>query len=226
LSNFARQFFFFPFVATLMSIEIAWETTSGTLLGRWAKTLSAVLLSPRDFFKQAAKSQDAKPALTFSVWTGVVYGILLGTLLMLSSGKGIPQLQGNAGWIQSINHKLPALVAFLPLLAPPLFALCLPIASLLVGTICSVLGSFVSGKKLPASSGIRIVGYCAGTLALVPIPLVGMFAFFGLTIALIIGIDELFQCGLGRAITAVLMLPMVLSLVGFLLFFASKMAGC
>jgi hypothetical protein len=197
---------------------VAWESRSQSFFGRWYATVRATTMEPRAFFSLASASEDPMPSVMFSAANGLIVGLgfgifvaiayvamgAMGALSEVASGG-----RGGAGAGMAIGI-FTAMGLFAAVIYPVMFAFSGFINPWIQGGITHLSLALLGGTKRPYQSTVRVAAYAHGPMALMLIPCVGfLLAPIAQMIALVVGVDETHQCGLGKALFAVLLFPTI-----------------
>ncbi|HEU4407012.1 MAG TPA: hypothetical protein VFS43_17215 [Polyangiaceae bacterium] len=201
---------------------VAWEDRSRGFFGRWYNTVRATALEPRSFFSAAAASEDPMPPVIFSATNGLLMGlglgifvaamyVVMGAVGVLSEVAGGRGGGGGAGAALGI---MTAMGVFAAVVYPIMFAFQGFIYPWIQGGIVHLSLALLGGAKRPYQSTVRVAAYAHGPMALLMIPCVGfLLAPIAQIIALVVGVDETHQCGIGKALLAVFLFPAICCLI-------------
>jgi hypothetical protein len=177
----------------------------------------ATTLEPRAFFASAVAGEDPMPPVLFSTTNGFLTGLAFGALIAAcylafgalgllsaaaSGGRG-----GGAGLALGV---MAGMGVFAAVLYPLMFAFSGFVNPWVQGGIIHLSLALLGGTRRPYQSTVRVAAYAHGPMALVLIPCVGFFAApIAQIVSLVVGVDEAHQCGVGKALLAVLLFPVL-----------------
>ena len=198
---------------------VAWESPTGGFLGRWWESITAINFRTREFFAAAAHSDDGVPACTFSAFTSSLFGFLWGLLYMViiiafagifaamfssmgRGGAGMGAMFAGIGVVWGLIYVvlLTVMSAIFGFLGPWINGGILHLLLMIYGAV---------GQGKGYGHTVRVAGYAhSGTGLLAPVaivPILGGLFLAGWGIKnVVVGIDEVHQCGIGKALLVVL----------------------
>jgi len=198
---------------------VAWEDTSRGFFGRWWDTVKEVSFNPKSFFAAAAQSDNPWPSVTFAMTNAAFIGLVLGALIAIfyigfgglgmlgalgSGGKGA----GGAG--AAIFAVMSAIGVFMAVLYPVMLMIQALAAPWIVGGLQHLTLMLLGGATKSYTHSVRVVGYGWAAHTWLLVPCVGPLIWLVMSVIVYtVGHDETHKCGIGKALVAVLGIPVL-----------------
>jgi hypothetical protein len=192
---------------------LPWESRQGGLFSRWWATVKVANFETRPFFAAAVQyNSGGVPACTFNMMSGAISGFVFGLIYLV-----LFTVLGAAGVLSSLRGPAPGLAS-----ASAGFGVGIGLFYLVVMTVGQAMGGFINpwivggihhlvlmlfgGAHRNYEHTVRGFGYAMGAaMAWGLIPALGVFPMLVFSWKNIVqAYDEIHQCGVGKAVLAML----------------------
>jgi hypothetical protein len=189
------------------TVDIPWESRSGSFFGDYFATVKMVLFKPGTFFSSMPVDAGLGKPLVFAIINGIIgfFFLMLWQMLLMMIGVGLSgDMAGGMG--AAVGGGALGMIIFV--IISPIFV----VLGMFIGSaILHLFLLIVRGADSGYQATFRTMGYATAAYLAYIIPIVGgLVGGIWALILMIIGLAKAHRTGIGRVIIAVIVIPIVL----------------